>query len=82
MTSVDDECRFVLRPLDVRPDDRVDFAPTREGRQEMERLVERAGQTARLPDAVIPMLVDQFFTGLLVQLRPPPIGMRIDPLVH
>ena len=48
----------------------------------MERLVERAGQTARLPDAVIPMLVDQFFTGLLVQLRPPPIGMRIDPLVH
>jgi len=72
------ECGFVLRQFDVPTDNRVDFAPTGEGRREMERLVKRAGQTARLPEAAIPMLVDKFFTGLLVQLRSLPIGMRID----
>lgn len=72
------ECGFVLRQYGPPPEDRVDFAPTATGRTEMERLVKRAGQTARLPEAAIPMLVDQFFTGLLVQLRSLPIGMRID----
>jgi len=72
------ECGFILRQFEPPPDRRIDFAPTTSGREEMERLVKRAGQTARLPDTVIPMLVDQFFTGLLVQLRSLPIGMRID----
>jgi hypothetical protein len=76
------QCGFLLRLYDTPIEGRRDFAGTAEGRTEVERLVKRAGQTVRLPNAVLPQLVEQFLTGILFQVRSYPIGMRIDAWIH
>ncbi len=72
------ECGFILRLYDTPAEERRDFAGTDEGGAAVERLVKRSGQIAQLPSAAHPQLVEQFYSGILIQLRSYPIGMRID----
>src|SRR5215218_6348235 len=76
------ECGFVVRLYETPPEERREFAGTAQGRAEADRLVKRAGQTARLPDAALAQLTQQFLDGLLTQLRSYPIGMRLDAWIH
>jgi hypothetical protein len=76
------QCGFLLRLFGQPTAERREFAGTPAGRQEVERLVKRAGQTACLPEPAITQLVEQLFSGILIQLRSYPIGMRIDRWIH
>ncbi len=75
------QCGFVLRLFENPPDERYDFAGTKSGREAVQALLTEQGGVAkklRLPKAKVRQLAEQFFDGLLVQLRSYPIGMRID----
>lgn len=76
------ECAFIVRLYETPPDERREFSGAATGRDEVQRLVKRAGQTARLPDVALAQLVDQLYDGILIQLRSYPIGMRIDAWIH
>lgn len=73
------QCGFVLRLYDNPAEERFEFGGSKSGRETVRGLV--AGGVAkrmRLPEAAAVQLTDQFFDGLLTQLRSYPIGMRID----
>ena len=75
------QCGFVLRLFENPPDARYEFGGTESGRQAVQELLTERGGVAkklRLPKATVKQLADQFFDGLLTQLRSVPIGMRID----
>ena len=76
------QCGFILRLYETPPDERREFAGAAQGRAEVERLVRRAGQTARLPEAATAQLAQQLLDGILTQLRSYPIGIRIDRWIH
>ncbi len=73
------QCGFVLRLYDNPAEERYEFGGSRAGREAVRGLV--AGGVAkrmRLAEGAVEQLTDQFFDGLLTQLRSYPIGMRID----
>lgn len=75
------QCGFVLRLFDTPPDQRFEFGGTTSGREAVRKLLTEKGGVAkklRLPKAAVSNLSDQFFDGLMTQLRSYPIGMRID----
>ena len=75
------QCGFVLRLFENPPDERYEFGGTESGRQTVQELLTEQGGIAKklkLPKATVKQLADQFFDGLLTQLRSVPIGMRID----
>lgn len=75
------QCGFALRLFENPPDERYEFAGTTSGHEAVRKLLtEQGGVTKKLklPKAAVKQLADQFFDGLLVQLRSYPIGMRID----
>ncbi len=75
------QCGFVLRLFENPPDARYEFGGTESGRRAVQTLLTEQGGVAkklRLPKATVKQLADQFFDGLLTQLRSYPIGMRID----
>lgn len=73
------QCGFILRLFDNPPEERFEFTGNRAGRETVRELVaEGVAKRMRLPKATAEQLTDQFFDGLLTQLRSYPIGMRID----
>ncbi len=79
------QCGFVLRLFENPPDERYEFAGTKYGREAVQALLTEQGGVAkklRLPKSTVRQLAEQFFDGLLVQLRSYPIGMRIDQWVR
>lgn len=78
------ECGFLLRLYQIPKEERFDLAGTPVGKVEVERL---AGENFRrrkqkLPDAVVGQLSDQFYNGLMLQLRSVPIGLRVDEWIY
>lgn len=75
------QCGFVLRLFENPPGERYEFGGTESGKETVRELLTQQGGVAkklRLPKAAVKQLADQFFDGLLTQLRSYPIGMRID----
>lgn len=75
------QCGFVLRLLETPPDERYEFGGTKAGNEAVQELLTKEGSIAkklRLPKSAVKELANQFFDGLLTQLRSVPIGMRID----
>ncbi len=75
------QCGFVLRLFENPSGERYEFGGTEAGRKTVQELLTEQGGVAkklRLPKAAVKQLADQFFDGLLTQLRSYPIGMRID----
>ena len=75
------QCGFVLRLFENPPGKRYEFGDTESGRRAVQELLTEQGGIARklrLPKETVKQLADQFFDGLLTQLRSVPIGMRID----
>lgn len=75
------QCGFVLRLYENAPGERYEFGGTEAGRSAVRELVTGKGGVAkklRLPKAAAEQVTDQFFDGIMTQLRSYPIGMRID----
>lgn len=75
------QCGFVLRMFEASPEERFEFAGNSPGKQFVrEQLGGKAGTASRLglPNSTVEQLAEQMSSGLLVQLRSYPIGIRID----
>jgi hypothetical protein len=74
------ECGFILRLYENPPEERYHFAATDVGRSLVRKALSSNKQLKRmgLPDESVKQLTNQFFDGLMTQLRSVPIGLRID----
>ncbi len=75
------QCGFILRLFANPPSERWDLAGTAHGRETVHQLLNAADGPAReltLAPEVVEKLRDQFFDGLMLQLRSIPIGLRVD----
>jgi len=75
------QCGFILRLYSLPPAERFDFTGSEKGRMEAMQLLDGSGVSAQklgLSDDVLKGLCDQFFNGLMTQLRSIPIGLRVD----
>jgi hypothetical protein len=73
------QAAFTLRFYETK--ERFDFGATDSGRAEVKRMVTAPDGVVtrmRLPPPVAEQITDQFFDGLMTQLRSIPVGMRID----
>jgi len=75
------QCGFVLRLYENPPEERFEFGGRESGREAVRSLIAKKGGIAKrlkLSEAAVEQMTDQFFDGLLTQLRSYPIGMRVD----
>lgn len=75
------QCGFILRMFEAPPEERFEFAGNSRGKQfAREQLGGKGGAAKRLglPKSAVEPVAEQMSSGLLVQLRSYPIGMRID----
>lgn len=75
------QCGFLLRQAALLAEDRWQFGISRTGLASVERLISGPGGVGpklRLPATAVAELTKHLTSGILVQLRSMPIGMRID----
>lgn len=75
------QCGFVLRIFDSPPEERSELAGNGSGKQFAQEQLGGAGGVAEnlgLPESAVEKLAEQMSSGLLVQLRSYPVGIRID----
>lgn len=75
------QCGFILRIFDIPTEERLELAGNGRGKQlAREQLGGKGGvaENVGLPEPAVEQLAEQMSSGLLVQLRSYPIGIRID----
>jgi hypothetical protein len=75
------QCGFIIRAFEPPPDKRFDITDSERGRRESASLITqhlRKKGKLPLPQEAISNLQQQMLSGLIIQLRSMPVGMRID----
>lgn len=74
------ECGFILRLYSCDENKRKSFSITDYGRNEVEKLLSNEMSLENKPfmPEIIHKICDEFFQGLMLQLRSYPVGMRVD----
>jgi hypothetical protein len=79
------ECGFVLRQYANLPEERLQFTDTDDGRVAVVEMMQGPQGLARsmqLDPLEVQQYADRVRSGLLLQLRSMPVGMRIDAWIH
>ncbi len=75
------QCGFILRMAALDPAEQYEVGSTPEGRKQTERLLRDHGRrpgAKEFPKAMRESVRDQFYDGLIRQLRSVPLGLRVD----
>ena len=77
-------CGFLLRMFQVPQSERFSLAGSWRGRKEIEKLITEHLRQKNLsfPKEIRSKMVEQFFGGIIQQLRSVPIGLRVDAWIH
>jgi hypothetical protein len=78
------QCGYLLRVFEAPDQARFDLVGTWRGRKDVEKLLAEQVRHNRLnyPKSAQENLRDQFFDGLMLQLRSVPVGLRVDEWVR
>jgi hypothetical protein len=74
------QCGFLLRMFEVPETERFSLIGSWKGRKEAENLITEhlRKKATSFPKELRPMMIGQFFDGIIQQLRSMPIGLRVD----